>query len=132
MPALPSTLPRFSPVFLLCEFSCAPENFFIGLELTAISRQSPSKFLGKVSLPSETLNAALLQQTATSTALRRPGDLAPIHHHVGTNRIREAVIVQGATVCSSQVVGYCYELCALIMASQCPAQSAMNFFVNSD
>ena len=94
-PALPSTLPGFSPVFLLCEFSCAPKNFFIGLELTAISRQSLRKFLGEVSLHSEALNAALLQQTATSTALRRPGDLAAIHHHIGANRIREAVVAAG-------------------------------------
>ena len=93
-PALPSTLPGFSPVFLLCEFSCAPENFFIGLELTAISRQSLRKFLGEVSLHSEALNAALLQQTAMRTSLCRPGDLAAIHHHVGVNRIREAFIAR--------------------------------------
>jgi len=123
-PALPSTLPGFSPVFLLCEFSCAPENFFIGLELTAISRQSLRKFLGEVSLPSEALNTALLQQTATSTALRRPGDLAAIHHHVGANRIREAVNV-AAAVSSSKLVGYSCELCALIVASQRAAQGAM-------
>jgi hypothetical protein len=131
-PTLPSTPPGFSPVFLLCEFSCAPENFFIGLELTAISRQSLRKFLGEVSLHCEALNAALLQQTATSTALRRPGDLAAIHHHVRANRIREAVIVARAAVSSSKLIGYSYELCALIVASQRAAQSAMNFFVNSD
>ena len=102
-PALPSTLPGFSPVFLLCEFSCTPKNFFIALELTAISRQSPSKFLGEVSLHSEALNAALLQQTATSTALCRPGDLSAIEHHVGANRIREAIVVQGAAVSSPPV-----------------------------
>ena len=95
-PELPSTLPGFRPVFLLCEFSCAPENFFIGLELTATSRQTLRKFLGEVSLHSDALNTALLQQTATSTALRRPGDLAAIHHHVGGNRIREAVVAAGA------------------------------------
>jgi hypothetical protein len=131
-PALPSTLPGFSPVFLPCKFSCAPKDFFIGLELTAISRQSLRKFLGEVSLPSEALNTALLQQTATSTALCRPGDLAAIHHHVGVNRIREAGIVARAAVSSSKLVGYSYELCALIVASQRAAQSAMNFFVNSD
>src|SRR5207247_7583932 len=36
-PALPSTLPGLSPVFLPCEFSRALENFFLGLELTAMS-----------------------------------------------------------------------------------------------
>src|SRR6266403_632630 len=117
MPALPSTLPGFSPVFLLCEFSCAPENFFIGLELTAISRQSLRKFLDEVSLHSEALDTALLQQTATSTALRRPCDLAAIHHHVGANRIREAVIFERAAVSSSKLVGYSYKLCAVIVVS---------------
>jgi hypothetical protein len=72
------------------------ENFWIELEFTAIRRQSLRKFLGEVSLHGDTLNAALLQQTAASTALRRPGDLAAIHHYVGANRIRETIVAAGA------------------------------------
>jgi len=51
--------------------------------------------LGEISLHSEALHAALLQQTYTSTALCRPSDLAAIYHHVGANRVREAVVATG-------------------------------------
>src|SRR6478736_557614 len=121
--------PGFSSVFLLSHFLRPLQNRFCDLKLTALSRQSLRKSLREVSVHSEALNAALLQQTATSTALCRPGDLAAIHHHVGANRIREAVIVARAAVSSSKLIGHSCELCALIVASQRPAQIAMNFFV---
>ena len=83
------------PYFCCANSRRAPQNFFIDLELTAIGRQSLRKFLGEVSLHNEALNAALLQQTAASAALRRSSDLSAIHHHVGANRIREAVASAG-------------------------------------
>jgi hypothetical protein len=99
--------PGFSSVFLLRYFSCAVQNFFVDLELTTIGRKRLRKFFHEISIHSDALNAALLQQTATGTALRRPGDLAAIHHHVSTNRIRETVVpaitnrgFQGAVVSS--------------------------------
>src|SRR5215475_9707671 len=93
---LPFFQPGFSPVFLMREFSRALENFFIDLELAAIGRQSLRKFLGEVSFYSEALNAALLQQTATSTSLCCSRDLSAVHYHVGANRTREAVVDAGA------------------------------------
>src|SRR4030095_5558450 len=73
------------------QFCRASENFFSDLKLTATSRQSLRKFFGEVSFHKKALNAALLQQTATSTSLCCSGDLSAVHHHVGANRICEAV-----------------------------------------
>lgn len=81
-------------------FSCALENFFIDLELTAIGRKRLRKFPREINVHTDALNAALLQQTATGTSLRRSGDLAAVDHHIGANRLREALIVQGAGVSS--------------------------------
>jgi hypothetical protein len=88
--------PGFSSVFLLRYFSCAVQNFFVDLELTTIGRKRLRKFFHEISIRGGALNAALLQQTATGTALRRPGDLAAVDHYVGANRIREAVVATGA------------------------------------
>jgi hypothetical protein len=93
--ALPHSQPGFSSVFQLSYVACAPQHFFIDLELTAICRQGVRKFLGEVNLRNKALNAPLLQQTAASAALRRAGNLPAIHHYVGANRIREAVVAGG-------------------------------------
>src|SRR5438067_13906611 len=87
--------PGVASVFLLSQFLRLLQNCFCDLKLTAISRQRLRKFLGEISLQSEALDAALLQQTATNTALVCPCDLAAIHHHVGANGIREAVVAAG-------------------------------------
>jgi len=64
--------------------------------------------------------------------LRRAGDLAAIHHHVGGTEFAKQSYVARTAVSSSKLVGYSHKLGALIVASQRGAQSAMNFLVNSD
>src|SRR5438874_9176923 len=127
--------PGIGSVFLLSQFLRLLQNYFCDLKLTAISRQSLRKFLGEISLQSEALDAALLQHTATSTALRCPRDLSAIHHHVGASGIRETIVAAGVDGGSHRsgkacrVNGY---NCSLPRLDQRSAQSAMNFFVNSD
>src|SRR5438477_11317760 len=128
--------PGIGSVFLLSQFLRLLQNCFCGLKLTAISRQSLRKFLGEISLQSEALDAALLQQTATSTALRCPSDLSAIHHHVGANGIRETIVaagVDGGSRSSGKAAGVKapgYN-CSLPRVNQRPAPSATTFFVTS-
>src|SRR5437763_14504867 len=87
--------PGIGSVFLLSQFLRLLQNYFCDLKLTAITRQSLRKFLGEISLQSEALDTALLQHTATSTALHCPRDLSSIHHHVGAHRLRDTIVAAG-------------------------------------
>lgn len=70
----------------------------------AIVRQLYGKSFRQAVVKIDPLNAALLQQSATRSALRRTGDLATIDHHVRAHRVRKA-IVAAATEGDSHGIG---------------------------
>src|SRR5947207_241055 len=81
------------------------------------------------------LNAALLQQSATRSALRRTGDLATIDHHVRAHRVRKAIVAASAEggpygVRSAAGVAAPGYNRAFPIALQSITQGAMNFFID--
>ena len=84
--------PTFGTVLFLSEFSRHLRNFFIDLSLAAIRRQGLRKSFGQTGPNIDPLDAPLLQQTATRSALSGACDFAAIDHHVCTHRCCETIV----------------------------------------
>ena len=82
---------------LLCgNFPRPASNSFRQTLRLAIVRQLYGKSFRQAVLKIDPLNAALLQQSATRSALRRTGDLATIDNHVGAHGVRKAIVAASA------------------------------------
>jgi hypothetical protein len=84
--------PTFGTVLLLGEFSRQLQNFFIDFSLAAIRGQGLRESFGQIVPNINPLDAALVQQTASRSALSCACDFAVIDHHVCTHRGCETIV----------------------------------------
>src|SRR4029077_2491591 len=84
--------PTFGAVLLFSEFSRSVQNFFVDLSLATICGQLSCKSLREIALKIDSLNAALLQQTAAGPALGCASDFAAIDHHVRAHKVCKTAV----------------------------------------
>src|SRR5206468_3020432 len=129
--------PTFGAVLLFSDFSRPVQNFFIDLSLSTIRGQLSCKSLREIGLEIDTLNAALLEQSAAGPALGCASDFAAIDHHVRTHRVCKTAVsgIADAGPSSHRRAAWVgvndpgYNG-ALPYFTQRIAQSLVNFFIN--